>query len=127
VSATGAEAEHGARALEHGDPGRLQQPGDVVLAVALVIVVAEYGDHGYAEVAELGGDDFGLLDGAVLGQVAGQQQASALAPISSRCGLILPRTSGPRCTSPTAATRITPALLRGWRQHLGHGHFIPYR
>ena len=45
-----------------------------VLLVAVVVVVAEHRDHRHAEAAELRGDAARLVDRAVPGQVAGEQQ-----------------------------------------------------
>ena len=53
--------------VEHDHPGLPQQIGDLLFAVALVVVVAEHCHHRNAEIRELRGDHLGLGNGAVLG------------------------------------------------------------
>ncbi len=65
------EVEDRAVALEHGDPGATDDVGDLGWPVGLVVVVAEDGDHGHREVADLLGHDLGLLDRAQSGEVPG--------------------------------------------------------
>jgi hypothetical protein len=63
-----------AAAVQHDHPGLPQEGGDLALAVALAVVVAGHRHHRYAETREFRGDDPGLGNRAVLGQVPRQQQ-----------------------------------------------------
>jgi hypothetical protein len=57
-----------------------QHRRDLVLLVAVVVVVAEHGDDRHGQLGELVGDDVRLLDGAVPGQVTGEQEHVGVAP-----------------------------------------------
>src|SRR5215218_1241317 len=61
-------------ALQDLDAGVLQDLGDRVLLVGVVVVVAEHGHGRHPDAGQLLGQDLGLLGPAPVGQVAGQQE-----------------------------------------------------
>ena len=72
LAATG--MQHFRAAFEHFDTRITEQRCDLFLSVAVVIVVAEHREHRDVEVTELFGDDLRLVDPAVPGEVASEQQ-----------------------------------------------------
>src|SRR5262249_17832888 len=74
-----------AATFEHRDAGVLEDLGDLVLGVRVVVVVTEYRDHGYGQPAELRRHAARLVTGAVPGQVTGEQQHVGLVPDGLEC------------------------------------------
>src|SRR5690606_21007655 len=75
------DAEPGAVALDHDrfvhqhrDPGVAQHRGDLPLHIGVVVVVAEHGDDRDGQAAELVRHDPALLEGAVPGEVACEEE-----------------------------------------------------
>ena len=68
------DIEHDSAAIEHVNAGRFQDRGNLGCLVGVVIVVAEDGDHGHADVRKLGDERLRLGRFARPGEVAGEQK-----------------------------------------------------
>jgi hypothetical protein len=60
------------------DPGILENGGDLRSLVGVVIVVAEDGDHGHADIRKLGDERFRLGRFARSGEIASQEEKVGL-------------------------------------------------
>jgi hypothetical protein len=67
------QVKHDAAAFKHRDARRDQQAGYLVFLIALIVVIAQHPYYRDAQVRELRRDDLRLVQGAVLGEVTGQQ------------------------------------------------------
>jgi hypothetical protein len=76
------DGDDGTGVVEHERAGGRDGRGDTCRAgtTAEVVMVTEYRDHRRTQIADLVGEAGGLLGGASLGEVAGQQQDVGMMP-----------------------------------------------